>query len=120
MSRHQKFSSIGKDLTASVAKGKLYKTSRVIRGIGVHCSFSPQGRGDDAHDVDNWHQQRWRNSGLGYHYVILEDGTIQKGRWVDYPGAHVKDHNKDTIGIVRIGGMSPTTKEATFDATDAQ
>lgn len=101
--RAKKFSSVGKDLTAEFASGITYKTNRNITSIAVHCSFSPQGRGDDAHTIDDWHKERW-GSGIGYHYVVLEDGTIQKGRWVDSPGAHVKGHNRNSIGICRIGG----------------
>jgi len=118
MSRHIKFSSVGRDLTAEINAGSTYKTNRKITSIAVHCSFSPQGRGDDAHTIDNWHFERW-GSGIGYHYVVLEDGTIQKGRWVDYPGAHVKGHNSHSIGIVRIGGMDKDGKEV-HDATEAQ
>jgi len=99
--RHKKFSSIGKILDPK----KLYKTQRHIKEIIVHCSDSPQGRGDTAFDIDRWHKYRW-NSGIGYHLVILEDGTLQKGRWMDYIGAHAYDggHNIGSIGIVFIGG----------------
>lgn len=104
--RHPKFSSIGRNLTAEIVSGSTYKTKRKIESIAIHCSFSPQGRGDNANDIDQWHLSRgW--SGIGYHYVVLEDGTVLKGRWLDYPGAHIGGFNKKTIGIVRIGGMGP-------------
>ncbi len=119
MSRHIKFSSVGNDLTSEVYKGHTYKTNkRKITSIAIHCSFSPQGRGDDAKTIDMWHKNRW-GSGIGYHYVVLEDGTIQKGRWVDYAGAHVKGYNSHSIGIVRIGGMGADGK-AIYDATPEQ
>jgi len=118
MSRHIKFSSVGRDLTAEINNGSTYKTNRKITSIAVHCTFSPQGRGDDAKTIDRWHKERW-NSGIGYHYVVLEDGTIQKGRWVDYAGAHVKGYNSHSIGIVRIGGMGADGK-AVHDATPEQ
>lgn len=70
-------------------------------GIVIHCSDSPQGRGDDASTIDRWHKERgW--SGIGYHYVILEDGTIQCGRPLGKTGAHAKGHN-NKIGICLIG-----------------
>lgn len=124
MSRHIKFSSIGIDLTDEVRNGKTYKTNlRTIDKIAIHCSDSPQGRGDDVFEIDRWHDEKWtkpnRPSGIGYHYVILEDGTIQKGRWVDYPGAHVSGHNATTIGICRIGGMGSDGKPLR-DVTDEQ
>lgn len=118
MSRHEKFSSIGRDLTEEVFAGHTYKTHREIDKIVIHCSFSPQGRGDDAHTIDKWHKERW-GSGIGYHYVVLEDGTIQKGRWVDYKGSHAKGFNRGSIAICRIGGMGKDGT-ATRDATNEQ
>jgi len=102
--RPKNFSSIGNILTRQVTAGKLYKTKRPIKSIAIHCSASPQNRGDDARTIDKWHLDNgW--SGLGYHYVILPDGTIQKGRWVDAEGAGVYKHNRNTIHICFIGGM---------------
>ncbi len=118
--RHEQFSSIGRDLTNEIFKGTTYTTDRAIASIAIHCSFSPQGRGDDVHSIDKWHRERWgADSGCGYHYVVLEDGTIQKGRWVDYPGAHVKGRNYNTIAICRIGGMGKNGT-ALKDATNEQ
>lgn len=118
MSRHKKFSSVGRDLTDEINNKSTYKTNRKITHISVHCSFSPQGREDDAKTIDEWHKKRW-GSGIGYHYVILEDGTIQKGRWVDYAPAAVKGHNKGSIAICRIGGMGKDGV-AVHDATHEQ
>lgn len=116
--RDKKFSSIGQDLTSEIKAGSTYKTNRKIKRIVIHCSFSPQGRGDDAFDIDKWHLQKgW--SGIGYHYVVLEDGRIIKGRWVDSPGSHAKGYNNDSIGICRIGGMGKDGR-AVDDTTDAQ
>ena len=104
--RHEKYSSIGRDLTSEIFEGKTYKTFRPIKSIAVHCSATPNNKSFDAKDIDRWHLERWgKNSGCGYHYVVLLDGTIEKGRWLDYPGAHVKNFNKDTIGICYIGGL---------------
>jgi len=74
----------------------------MIDYIVIHCSDSPQGRGDDAATIHRWHREKqW--SGIGYHYVITEDGTVQNGRPEYWMGAHVKGHNKDTLGICLIG-----------------
>lgn len=70
--------------------------------IVIHCSASPHGRGDDAATIHQWHKARgW--SGIGYHYVILEDGTRQAGRPEYWDGAHVRGHNSNSIGICLIG-----------------
>jgi len=118
MSRHKKFNSVGKDLTDEINKGKTYKTNRKITSIAIHCSFSPQNRGDTVHTIDNWHSDRW-GSGIGYHYVVDEQGRIFKGRWLDYPGAHVKGWNDNSIGICRIGGMDDA-RNSTLDTTPSQ
>ncbi len=104
--RHKKFSSIGKDLTLGVYNDDIFITKREINTVVVHCAATPVGVYYDAYDIDDWHLDRWGpRSGCGYHYVILLDGTIQKSRWVDYPGAHVRGHNRNSIGVCYIGGV---------------
>ena len=67
----------------------------------IHCSDSPHNRGDNAETIHRWHLANgW--DGIGYHYVILEDGTVENGRPEYWKGAHAKGHNK-AIGICLIG-----------------
>ena len=67
----------------------------------IHCSDSPHGRGDTAETIHRWHQERgW--DGIGYHYVITEDGIIENGRPEYWKGSHAKGYNK-SIGICLIG-----------------
>ena len=91
---------------------------RTIDKLIVHCSATKAGQYFDASDIDRWHKERgW--SGIGYHYVILLDGTRQKGRDESVIGAHVTSHNAHSIGICYIGGLDSTGKA--FDTrTDAQ
>ena len=117
--RHKKFSSIGRDLTQEILNKDTYKTKRNITSIAVHCAATPNNKEFDAFDVDRWHQQRW-GSGIGYHYVIKLDGTIQKGRWADFAGAHVKGNNRSTLAISYIGGLDANRKAAEDQATAAQ
>jgi N-acetylmuramoyl-L-alanine amidase len=82
----------------------------IINSIVVHCSASPQGRGDDASTIHRWHLENgW--SGIGYHYVILEDGEVQKGRPDYWTGAHASGHNVGSIGICLIGMGGDATRE---------
>ena len=75
-----------------------------INNIVIHCSATKEGLWVNAATIDKWHKRRgWR--GIGYHYVILLDGTIEEGRPVLQQGAHVKGHNKNSIGICYIGGL---------------
>jgi len=54
--------------------------------------------------VRKWHLQRgWRD--VGYHFFIQRDGTIERGRDIEAPGAHVKGHNSESIGICYAGGV---------------
>jgi N-acetyl-anhydromuramyl-L-alanine amidase AmpD len=59
--------------------------------------------------------QRWRSlvrpqfAHLGYHYVIDCDGTREAGRDEQEIGAHVANHNADSLGIC-LGGTDAFTR----------
>ena len=77
---------------------------RDINKIIVHCSATQEGKKINAAEINLWHLKRgW--SGIGYHYVVLLDGTIEYGRSIYKQGAHVKGENKGSIGICYIGGV---------------
>lgn len=76
---------------------------RTVDKIIIHCSATPEGRYHNAKDIDRWHKERGWN-GIGYHYVILLDGTIETGRDETKIGAHTVGHNHNSIGICYIGG----------------
>jgi N-acetylmuramoyl-L-alanine amidase len=72
---------------------------RKINEIILHCSDSEIG---DVDMIREWHKDRgW--SDIGYHYVILPDGTVEQGRDICKIGAHCKGHNASSIGICMIG-----------------
>ena len=75
---------------------------RNVHTVIVHCSASPQGRGDDAETIHSWHKERGFD-GIGYHMVILEDGTMQVGRPEYWQGAHARGHNTGSLGVCLIG-----------------
>ena len=77
---------------------------RNINYIAVHCADTPKDKYFDVNDIRKWHVEERGWSDVGYHFVILLDGTIQKGRDINTAGAHVKGFNKDSIGICYIGG----------------
>jgi N-acetylmuramoyl-L-alanine amidase len=77
---------------------------RSINKIIVHCSATQEGRDLDAAEINRWHLKRGWN-GIGYHYVVLLDGTIEYGRSIYKQGAHVKGENEGSIGICYIGGV---------------
>lgn len=79
---------------------------RKITEIVVHCAATPAGADFDIEDIRKWHVDERGWSDVGYHYVILLDGTIQLGRNLDVVGAHVAGHNLNSIGICYIGGSN--------------
>lgn len=86
---------------------------RNLDSIIIHCSDSPFG---DALTIDQWHRKRGFDC-IGYHFVILNgfpknlqtsripflDGSIESGRDINLPGAHVRGHNETSIGVCLIG-----------------
>lgn len=91
---------------------------RKIDTIIIHCSATKRGADFSAADIDRWHRQRGFR-GIGYHYVIRPDGTIEEGRPVEEIGAHCKGWNQHSIGICYIGGLDGLGHPADT-RTDAQ
>ena len=92
--------------------------NRNINTSIIHCSDSKWG---SAFEINKWHIARgW--TGIGYHYVVLNDyptyksykekdpqdtlGSIEKGRPDDQVGAHVVNMNLHSLGICMIGVSS--------------
>ena len=76
---------------------------RAIDEIIVHCTATPEGRNISVEDITRWHIDRGFTT-IGYHYVVLLDGTIERGRPEEQVGAHCKGHNSRSIGIAYVGG----------------
>ncbi|EJO23649.1 Tat pathway signal sequence domain protein [Selenomonas sp. FOBRC6] len=57
-----------------------------------------------AETVHQWHLNNgW--SGIGYHFIIRKDGTIEEGRPLGTVGAHVYGENRHTVGINLVGNF---------------
>ena len=74
-----------------------------IRYLVVHCSDTDADlTAADIHAMHlgfGWH-------GIGYHAVICQDGTLEPGRPHYWVGAHVYEHNKESLGVCLIGRES--------------
>ena len=59
-----------------------------------------------SEDVHRWHLDRgW--SGIGYHFVIKRDGSIQLGRNINTTGAHAgRGFNGRSIGVSFVAGYN--------------
>ena len=84
---------------------------RKITLIVIHCSAVRPYQTSSAAQIDEWHRERvtkngthWK--GIGYHYVVRRDGSIEKGRPIEEVGAHCNLHNRYSIGICYEGGLN--------------
>ena len=83
---------------------------RPINEIIVHCTATRPGwwidrsTSEKVAEVRRWHVQDRGWSDIGYHYLIDRDGTVATGRPIDRIGAHVRGHNRGTIGVSLFGG----------------
>lgn len=87
---------------------------RKITGIIIHCTATRpafmEGHSTAAKvaEIRRWHvDPKPRGNGwsdIGYHFLIDRNGAVAKGRPIERDGAHVRGHNKGTIGISLFGG----------------
>ncbi|PNH21086.1 peptidoglycan recognition family protein [Megasphaera hutchinsoni] len=57
-----------------------------------------------AEEIHQWHLQNgW--AGIGYHFIIHKDGSIEQGRPIEMIGAHCYRYNSDSVGICSIGNF---------------
>ena len=92
---------------------------RILNEIIIHCADTPEGRETTLEEIRSWHLARGF-SDIGYHYVILLDGTVLKGRPIDKMGAHCKGHNRNSIGICYVGGRTKDNKSSMDTRTPEQ
>jgi N-acetylmuramoyl-L-alanine amidase len=98
-----------KMIPANITFSKPLYNRKATNRIVVHHSVSDPMT--SAETIHQWHLDKgW--SGIGYHYVIRGDGSIQTGRGIDYQGAHTYNYNDDGIGICLSGNFmhSPPTE----------
>lgn len=105
---------------------------RELNRIIVHCTatkaewLSGQPLAVKIAEIRRWHTDPPSKGGrgwsdIGYHFLIDRDGKIGRGRAVEKIGAHVRGHNKDSIGIALIGGHGAGADDSPEDHfTDQQ
>ena len=73
--------------------------------IVIHHTGSVKDMDADARQIHDWHlNQGW--AGIGYHFVIRKDGTIERGRPEWAVGSHAQGHNSNSIGIHLSGDFN--------------
>ena len=83
------------------------ESTRDITEFVAHWTGTFTNQNTTARDVHSWHLERKWN-GCGYHYVILRDGKLQRGRPLNIKGAHsyAYGHNNYSIGVTFVGGFN--------------
>lgn len=70
----------------------------IVHHVGIPSGEVSAQQIHDAHLANGW-------AGIGYHYVIHKDGTIDRGRPLATVGAHAEGHNYNSIGINVTGNF---------------
>lgn len=68
----------------------------------------------DVESIHEYHKDKLKWAGIGYHYYIRFDGSLYEGRPVDYIGAHCPSNNTHSIGICFEGDFrkdQPTVEQ---------
>jgi len=88
-------------------KRKLHTVDTIV----IHCSATKPDHHVRLADIRRWHKAKgWAD--VGYHFIVLPDGTIEEGREITRQGAHTKGQNVGSIGICYIGGLDDQGKPA--------
>ncbi len=83
-----------------------YEERKLTEMIVIHHAGFPDGDKDSsAEEIHKFHQEVNGWAGIGYHYVIRKDGTIEQGRKPLAVGAHALHHNKNSVGICVAGNF---------------
>jgi len=72
--------------------------------IVIHCTQTPDTMDIGADEIKKWHKNRGFDT-IGYHFVIRRDGHVDKGRDINYVGAHAVAVNGTSIGVALVGGV---------------
>ncbi len=87
--------------------------------IVLHCSATRAVLDVGVKEIRQWHKDRgWAD--IGYHFVIRRDGRVEKGRPRDEVGAHVANHNSNTVGVCLVGGVANDSLTPEDNFTKAQ
>ena len=79
---------------------------RDINLVVIHCSATKEGVDIDVAEIRRWHVKERNFRDIGYHFLIHLDGSIERGRPWDKPGAHAKGYNYRSVGICYVGGLN--------------
>lgn len=95
---------IRKELTVHPTRKWATRKLTEVKYLGIHHSGGSETGNAFSFARDHVNNRGW--AGIGYHYVILRDGTIQGcGDWTTVR-ANVANNNRPTIGISLVGDFT--------------
>jgi len=71
--------------------------------VFLHTEGSPDGSHGTAAGINRYHREGRGWNGIGYHRVILRDGTVQEGRPLTKMGAGVEGINARSVHVCCTG-----------------
>lgn len=72
--------------------------------IVIHHTGNPADDDLSAADIHRSHlNQGW--DGVGYHFIVRKDGSVERGRPLECIGSHAYDYNQYSIGIHVCGNF---------------
>lgn len=86
-------------------EGEIQFINREVEAIIVHWTETHTDKNIGSEEINDYHLQLGMN-GIGYHYVIRRDGSLQRGRPVHLEGEHTPTLDATSIGIVFVGGIN--------------
>jgi len=88
-------------------QAELRNVDRDVTEVVTHWSETHTNKNIGSEEINKYHLDLGLD-GIGYHYVIRRDGSLQRGRPVNTQGQHapVNNHDLRSIGIVFVGGIN--------------
>ena len=78
---------------------------RPVKLIVIHCSATKESVDYTPEQLEQDHQARGFQC-AGYHYYVRRSGAIVAMRPLGMIGAHVKGHNRFSVGVCYEGGLN--------------
>ena len=93
--------------TVEELEAEFKSINRDITEVIVHWTDTYTNKNIGSEEIDQIHVDLGLD-GIGYHYVIRRDGSLQRGRPVGQLGIHANanDHDQYSIGLVFVGGLN--------------
>ena len=88
-------------------RADLRNATREITEFVTHWTETPTNKNIGSEEINKIHLELGYE-GIGYHYIIRRDGSLQRGRPLNLEGQHanVNGHNSRSIGVVFVGGIN--------------